>query len=182
MFFIYKFIIVHVATIFDVTKNMLIFHTKTKQGTFMSSKMVGQVLKLFISKSGISERVERSAVVLDELGVVEDKFYGKNIQRSVLIASIESYNLIKNYGLEMPFGYLGENILLDYNPYALEVGTKLKIGGAVLEISQHCTICNHLAVIDVKIPTLLKNDRGIFAKVISEGEIKNGDEVYIVEL
>lgn len=148
----------------------------------MSSKRVGEVLKLFISKSGVSERIEKDQITLDELGVVEDKFYNKNIQRSVLIASIESYNLIKNYNLEMPFGYLGENILLDYNPYALEVGTKLKIGSASLEITQHCTICNHLAVIDVKIPTLLKNDRGIFAKVISEGEIKNGDEVYIVGL
>jgi MOSC domain-containing protein YiiM len=148
----------------------------------MSSKRVGEVLKLFISKSGVSQRVEKDKIALDELGVVEDKFYNKNIQRSVLIASIESYNLIKNYGLEMPFGYLGENILLDYNPYGLEVGTILKIGSATLEISQHCTICNHLAVIDVKIPTLLKNDRGIFAKVISEGEIKNGDEVYIAGL
>jgi MOSC domain-containing protein YiiM len=148
----------------------------------MSSKRVGEVLKLFISKSGVSERIEKDQITLDELGVVEDKFYHKNMQRSVLIASIESYNLIKNYNLEMPFGYLGENILLDYNPYALEVGTKLKIGTASLEITQHCTICNHLAVIDVKIPTLLKNDRGIFAKVISEGEIKNGDEVYIVGL
>lgn len=148
----------------------------------MSSKRVGEVLKLFISKSGVSERIEKKQITLDELGVVEDKFYNKNIQRSVLIASIDSYNLIKNYNLEMPFGYLGENILLDYNPYTLEVGTKLKIGNAVLEITQHCTICNHLAVIDVKLPTLLKDDRGIFAKVISEGEIKNGDEVYIVGL
>lgn len=160
---------------------MLVFHTKTKQGVFMSSKRVGQVLKLFISKSGVSERVEKSAVVLDELGVIEDKFYNKNIQRSVLIASMDSYNLIKNYALEMPLGYLGENILLDYNPYALEVGTKLKIGNAILEISQHCTICNHLAVIDVKIPTLLKNDRGIFAKVIKSGDIATDDEIYILE-
>ncbi len=145
----------------------------------MSSKRVGEVLKLFISKSGVSERTEKNEIALDELGVIEDKFYGKNIQRSVLIASMDSYNLIKNYALEMPLGYLGENILLDYNPYKLEVGTKLKIGTATLEITQHCTICNHLAVIDVKIPTLLKNDRGIFAKVIEAGEIKCGGEVYI---
>jgi len=148
----------------------------------MSSKRVGEVLKLFISKSDVSERLEKDQIMLDELGVLEDKFYNKNIQRSILIASIESYNLIKNYNLEMPLGYLGENILLDYNPYALEVGTKLKIGEATLEITQHCTICNHLAVIDVKIPTLLKNDRGIFAKVISAGEIKKSDEVYILGL
>jgi MOSC domain-containing protein YiiM len=146
----------------------------------MSSKKVGQILKLFISKSGASQRFERTALAMDELGVVEDKFYNKNVQRSVLIATVESYDLVRTYGIEIPHGYLGENILLDYNPYALEIGTQLKIGDTILEISQNCTICNHLAVIDVKIPTLLKNDRGIFAKVVSGGSINIQDKVYII--
>ncbi|QOY52080.1 MOSC domain-containing protein [Candidatus Sulfurimonas baltica] len=146
----------------------------------MSNKKVGEVLKLFISKSGTSQRFEKSDISLDMLGVVGDKFYNKDAQRSVLIASIESYELIRKYGIEMPFGYLGENILLDYNPYNLEIGTQFKIGEVILEISQNCTICNHLAVLDVKIPTLLKNDRGIFAQVVKAGEVKEGDEVYLV--
>lgn len=146
----------------------------------MLEKRVGQVLDLFVSHSGVSQRVQKSTLLLDTLGVVEDKFYNKNKERSVLISSLDSYNLIKNYGIEMPLGYLGENILLDYNPYTLEVGAQLKIGTALLEITQHCTICNHLAVIDVKIPTLLKNDRGIFAKVIGDGSIKITDSVYLL--
>ncbi|MGE0739292.1 MOSC domain-containing protein [Sulfurimonas sp.] len=146
----------------------------------MSNKKVGRVLNLFVSQSGVSQRIEKNLLSFDTLGVVEDKFYNKNIERSVLISSMDSYNLIKNYGLEMPLGYLGENILLDYNPYALEVGSVLQIGNTVLEITQHCTICNHLAVIDVKIPTLLKNDRGIFAKVVGDGDIKVADEVYLL--
>lgn len=146
----------------------------------MSNKKVGRVLNLFVSQSGVSQRIEKNLLSFDTLGVFEDKFYNKNIERSVLISSMDSYNLIKNYGLEMPLGYLGENILLDYNPYALEVGSVLQIGNTVLEITQHCTICNHLAVIDVKIPTLLKNDRGIFAKVVGDGDIKVADEVYLL--
>jgi MOSC domain-containing protein YiiM len=146
----------------------------------MSSKPVGSVLKLFTSKSGTSQRFEEKTIALDELGVVDDKFYSKNPERSVLIASTDSYDLVMTYGIEMPFGYLGENILMDFNPYALDVGTKIKIGSTILEISQHCTICNHLTTIDVKIPTLLKNDRGIFAKVISDGKINDGDKVYLV--
>jgi MOSC domain-containing protein YiiM len=34
-----------------------------------------------------------------------------------------------------------------------------------------------LAIIDKSIPELLKDDRGIFAKVIKSGEIKQEDEV-----
>ena len=146
----------------------------------MSGKKVGNVLKLFISKSGTSKRFDETSINLNKYGVQGDKFYNKDLQRSVLLSSYASYDLVKTYGIEMPFGYLGENILIDYNPYALEIGTHIKIGDVILEISQNCTICNHLAILDVKIPTLLKNDRGIFTKVITEGEIKIDDAVYIV--
>jgi len=146
----------------------------------MSTNKVGSVLRLFTSKSGTSERFLEQKLFLDINGVVDDKFYKKNIERSILIASTASYDLVSTYGIEMPFGYLGENILMDFNPYALEVGTKIKISNTILEISQHCTICNHLTTIDVKIPTLLKKDRGVFAKVIKDGEIYTGDDIYLV--
>ena len=146
----------------------------------MSKNIVGKVLNLFISKSGTSQRFEQSKLSLDSLGVQEDKFYNKNPERSVLISSMASYELIQTYGIEMPFGYLGENILMDFNPYNLTMGSQIKIGSVTLELSQYCTICNHLAVLDPKIPTLLKDDRGIFAKVVQDGEISLGDGVEII--
>jgi len=148
----------------------------------MSSKKVGQILKLFISTKNNPQRTAKTAVSVDNLGVLEDKFYGKDVQRSILITSTDSYDLVNSHKIEMPFGYLGENLLIDYNPYALAIGTQLKIGGAVLEISQNCTICNHLTTIDSRIPSILKDDRGIFVKVVSSGEISEGDEVYLLEV
>lgn len=148
----------------------------------MSNTQIGKVLKLFISTAGDSKRGDESVIAVNELGVLGDKFYGKDAQRSILIASIDSYNLVKEYDIEMPFGYLGENLLIDYNPYSLPMGTKLKIGNTTLEISQNCTICNHLSVLDKRIPKLLKNDRGIFAKVVDSGEIKIDDSVYLSNL
>ena len=146
----------------------------------MSMKNVGSVLKLFTSTKGTSKRDEKQKISLDQRGVHDDKFYDKGAERSVLISCIDSYELVKKQNIEMPLGYLGENILLDFNPYKLEMGTKVKIGSSVLEISQYCTICNHLAVIDESIPELLKDDRGIFAKVITEGEINVEDKVYLL--
>ena len=114
-------------------------------------------MKLFISKKGDSQRYEESFIELDEEGVIGDKFYAKDDARSILLTSTESYNLIKGYDIDMPYGYLGENILIDYNPYKLAIGTRIKIGSVILEISQNCTICNHLSVLDKRIPKLLKN-------------------------
>jgi len=146
----------------------------------MSIKKVGSVINLFISTTGISLRTPKKSIQLDADGVKEDKFYDKCAERSVLISSLSSYNLVKKHNIEIPFGYLGENILLDYNPYNLKIGTQLQIGDTILEITQNCTICNHLAVVDESIPELLKDDRGIFAKVLNAGNINIEDGVYII--
>jgi len=142
---------------------------------------VGKVLDLFISEKGKSTRIHKAEINLDKKGIRGDKFYAKDVQRSVLLTSIESYSLALEHNIEIEHGLLGENILIDYNPYHLAMGVKIKIGTVILEITQNCTICNHLSAIDKKVPKLLRDDRGIFVKVVQEGSIKENDAIYIVD-
>lgn len=145
----------------------------------MSISPVGKVLELFYSTN--DGRINTIELALDSKGVVEDKFYNKNIAGSVLIASLDSYNLARKHGIDAPYSALGENILIDYNPYYLRPGARVKIGELVLEISQNCTLCESLAKVDAKLPKILKDDRGIFAKVISGATIKKGDNIYLLD-
>ena len=145
----------------------------------MSLQQVGKILELFYSTN--NGRVNTTSLTLDDKGVIEDKYYDKDIQRSVLIASDESYKLATSNGINAPYSALGENILTDYNPYHLRPGARLVIGNLILEISQNCTLCNSLAKVDAKLPKLLKNDRGIFAKVISSGTIHKNDNIYLLK-
>ncbi len=140
-------------------------------------KLQNCVLSLYVSLEGKSNRTSKDILLIDEKGVLEDKFYAKNIQRAILITSIDSYNLAKQNAIDTPFGSLGENILLNVNPYHLNVGDKIAVGETILEITQNCTICNSLSKIDAKLPKLLKNDRGIFAKVVKAGVICVDDTV-----
>lgn len=142
--------------------------------------LVGKVLNLCISQRGVENRIQKEQISIDEKGVCEDKFYSKNPQRSVLLASTHSYDMAKQNDIEIEHGKLGENILLDFNPYSYEVGKRLKIGETIIEISQACTLCKSLAKVDESLPELLKEDRGIFSKVITRGTIKKGDEVYLL--
>jgi len=144
------------------------------------NKSIGQVLELFISKKGNINRISKSIVELDMNGVTDDKFYAKDLERSVLLTTIESYGMAACKNIYMPYGSLGENILIDYNPYKLEIGSEIQIGEVVLEVTQNCTICNHLSSIDKSLPTLLKNDRGIFVKVVEVGFIEKGDKIYLL--
>ena len=144
------------------------------------SNNVGCIQSLFISIPGDKNRKELISIHVDSKGVVGDKFYAKDIARSILITSLESYLLAKKEQITIPYGALGENLLIDYNPYHLAPSSRLKIGSVILEISQYCTICNHLSSIDERVPDLLKKDRGIFARVIKEGEIKKGDTISLI--
>lgn len=144
------------------------------------NKIVGEVVTLFISKKGDTQRVEKNHVELDSNGIVEDKFYAKDMNRSVLLTTTESYDLAMQKGIEMPYGSLGENILIDFNPYALAIGRQLQIGKVVFEITQNCTICNHLSKIDKSLPKLLEHDRGIFIKVLESGVVEKGDSISLL--
>ena len=146
----------------------------------MNNKSIGEVLELFVSVKGDSKRIAKTVIELNEEGIVGDKFYAKDRERSILLTTIESYSMAVSNNIHMPYGSLGENILIDYNPYALPLGTKIQMGEVVLEVVQNCTICNHLSSIDKSLPKLLKDDRGIFVKVVEAGFIEKGDKLYLL--
>ncbi len=133
--------------------------------------MIGNVLNLFINK------VEKNQICIDEQGILDDKHYAKEVDRSILIISTRSYDIASKNNISLEYGQLSENIHIDCNIYNLEAGSKLKIGETILQISQHCTLCKSLTKIDNKLPKLLKTDRGVFAKVLQSGTISQNDKV-----
>jgi len=60
------------------------------------------------------------------------------------------------------------------------MGSKISIGKVLLVVTQNCTICNHLSSIDKRLPSLLKDDRGIFVKVVEGGVIEKGDKICLL--
>jgi MOSC domain-containing protein YiiM len=138
--------------------------------------MQGKIISLYISKDDKNKTRElKDELLLDENGIVGDKFYAKDEQRAILISTLQSYEIARKNNIELQDGALGENILIDINPYHLLPGEKIYIGDAVLEITQNCTLCKGLATLSPKLPKLLKKDRGIFAKVTKSTSIKTGE-------
>lgn len=141
----------------------------------------GKVLALFHALKGVEGRQEYDAIEIDAAGIVGDKYYGKNPNRTILITSDKaSYAKAASEGIVMPYGSLGENIVIDINPYQLSAGQEIKIGETVLAITQNCTLCSGLSKVDDKLPELLKNDRGIFVRTVRGGIINKGDAVTVL--
>ena len=146
----------------------------------MSESIQGIVMELFVSVKNVGKK-SCDEISVDENGVIGDKYYAKGPERSILVTSNDSYLLAKKNDINAKYGVLGENILIDLNPYGLSDGDKLIIGEVELAITQSCTICNSLAKVDEKLPSVLKSDRGIFAKTLKSGKIRKGDIVNVLK-
>jgi len=129
-------------------------------------------------KTKVRPKREKLELIKD-YGIKNDKFALKNLEQSVLIVPIDAYDITQKEGIELEFGSLGENILVNFNIMDLDIGTKLKIGKATVQITQKCTMCNHLAIFDKKVPKLVRNHRGVYCKILESGEIVKDMEIEI---
>ena len=138
----------------------------------------GKVLRLYIS-TGIAEnpRKEVNSLKVDPNGVQEDKFYAKDLNRAILLSSVQSYEIAKQNSIDIEEGVLGENIYIDIDPYSLLPGDIIEIGECRFEVTQNCTLCKGLSKINPKLPKLLKEDRGIFIRALNKGRISVDDSV-----
>ena len=147
--------------------------------------ILDNALNLYIAPIGTSGiRESRNTIELKEnFGVIDDKFAGnpKKIDRSVMIVGTAPYTMAKEAEIELPEVALGENILLNFDPHALEIGSQLAIGEAILEITSACTLCSHLTQYHKDLPKLILKHRGIYCKIIKSGIISKNDSVTVIK-
>ncbi len=145
---------------------------------------IGKVIDIFSAKkgqSGLPRPKVDSLNLISGFGIKDDKFAGQDENRSVMIVGIDTYNLAKKNDINLEFGSLGENILLDFDPHKYNIGTIFEIGEAIIQTTQNCTICNHLSIFHKRLPIIVKQCRGIYCKIIKSGKIQKGSLVRIRE-
>jgi MOSC domain-containing protein YiiM len=138
-----------------------------------------QVVSLHASSERGFPRLEVESVELVVgHGIQGDRKAGKRENRAVLLIGQNTYDHLQSIGRLLPYGGLGENMVLDFDPHTLEPGTKLKIGEALLEVSLYCTACKTLRDrYGDDLPKLLGRRRGMLARVLRSGKVHLGDTV-----
>ncbi|QNK85729.1 MOSC domain-containing protein [Aliarcobacter cryaerophilus] len=137
-------------------------------------KILGEVLEVFSAtkeSSGLPRPKVESLNLIKDYGIEFDKFAEKNLDQTVMIVGLKSYELAKSFNIDLELGSLGENILLDFDPHDFEVGKYFKIDEAIIQITQICTVCNHLSVFNKDLPKILKGHRGVYCKITESGKI-----------
>ena len=82
----------------------------------------------------------------------------------------------------MDFGAFGENVIVEgFDLRSLPVGTRFRIGDALLELTQIGKECHSHCAIYHQVGDCIMPREGVFTIVLEGGEIKAGDEVEMIE-
>ncbi len=103
--------------------------------------------------------------------------------RQVSLLGNESIAKIKKLGLvEIETGSFAENITTEgVILFELPVGTRLRVGAALMEVTQIGKECHLGCAIREKTGDCVMPREGIFTKIITAGWIKPGDEIEIIK-
>ncbi|MBQ1619852.1 MAG: MOSC domain-containing protein [Oscillospiraceae bacterium] len=116
-----------------------------------------------------------------EHGIVGDAHAG-NWHRQVSLLAQESVDKMRALGFALSAGDFAENILTEgIELKTLPVGTLLRVGETVLEVTQIGKECHNDCEIRRTTGKCVMPTEGIFAVVCEEGTIRAGDAVTIEE-
>ena len=147
----------------------------------MKEAQRGKVLAVNISeKKGTKKTNIQSCALLKDLGLKGDAHAGP-WHRQVSLLANESIEKMRTKGLNVGFGDFAENITTEgVDLVHLPIGTEIRIGDSVLlRVTQIGKECHDRCAIYYQAGDCVMPKEGIFAEVLSEGEVKGGDEIAI---
>lgn len=141
---------------------------------------MAHVLSVCISekRGTVKKPVKEIKLKLDH-GIIGDAHAG-SWHRQISLLGNESVDRMRKMGLVLDAGVFAENILTEGIVLnTLPIGTHLRIGKSLIEVTQIGKECHHGCEIREKTGFCVMPTDGIFAKVLEEGTIKSGDEITI---
>jgi MOSC domain-containing protein YiiM len=143
--------------------------------------MAGTVIAVCTSeKKGERKRPVSAVVVTVGRGIEGDAHAGE-WHRQVSMLGSESIQKMRTRGLSVSPGDFAENITtLGIELPSLAIGTKIKVGETVLEVTQIGKACHAPCAIYHQAGDCVMPREGIFTKVLQGGQIRSGDVVEVM--
>lgn len=143
---------------------------------------MGVVEAICVSKEkGVEKHPVESAVLRADWGLEGDAHAGK-WHRQVSLLSKEKIDAFRARGAEVADGAFGENLVVSgFDLRTLPVGTLLRAGKALLEVTQIGKECHSHCEIYKRMGDCIMPREGIFAKVLEGGAICPGEKLTVEE-
>ena len=103
--------------------------------------------------------------------------------RQVSLLARESIATMRAKGLDVGPGDFAENVTTEGLAVAeLPVGTRLRLGGCLVELTQIGKVCHDRCAIYRAAGDCVMPREGVFARVLAGGPLRAGDEVVVVAI
>jgi MOSC domain-containing protein YiiM len=142
----------------------------------------GQVLAVCTSKKkGVRKRDVGQAELRPEWGIVGDAHAGP-WHRQVSLLAWESIEKMRAAGLNVKAGSFAENITTTgLNLVDLPVGTQLRLGEALVRVTQIGKVCHDRCAIYYQAGDCVMPREGIFVEVLAGGQVQAGDAIQVLQ-
>jgi molybdenum cofactor synthesis domain-containing protein len=143
----------------------------------------GKLLHVCISaKKGIAKHEVSSISVLVEHGVDGDAHAG-DWHRQISLLAHADIEFMRAKGLALKPGAFGENLVIDgVDCDELGVGSQLRIGPVLLELTQIGKVCHTRCAIYYTTGDCIMPRTGLFARVLEGGTLQAGTPVQLVRM
>ena len=143
---------------------------------------MASVIAVCISeRRGVRKREVPRIELKRSYGILGDAHAG-NWHRQLSLLARESVDTMRQPGLNLSPGAFAENIVTEgIELKTLPVGTRLRVGPVLLEITQIGKECHNDCAIKQATGKCVMPTEGIFAIVLEEGTICPGDEIRLEE-
>jgi len=113
-------------------------------------------------------------------GLLEDA-HGGDWHRMLSLLALESIESMREKGLDVGPGDFAENITTrGIELVSLPIGTRLKVGEALVEVTQIGKECHNRCAIYYQAGDCVMPREGIFARVLESGPVQVGDPIEIL--
>ena len=143
--------------------------------------MTARVISVNVSKDkGEKKHNIEKCMLIKDMGLKNDAHAGF-MHRQVSLLARESIEKIRKMGLDVVPGDFAENLTTEgIDLPSLPIGTKLLVGdGIVLRVTQIGKECHARCAIFQQVGDCVMPKEGIFAEVLTEGEVKIGDTIRV---
>ncbi len=144
---------------------------------------MGKLIAICISEHrGTQKHQVEKATLIENWGIEKDA-HGGTWHRQVSLLSLEKIEEFQKKGAQIDFGAFGENLIIEgFDLRTIPVGTKIQIGTTLLELTQIGKECHSHCQIYKTMGDCIMPREGVFAKVITGGTIRPGDQVQLLPL
>lgn len=141
----------------------------------------GKVVAVCVSdRTGIPKHDVGTGILKVDWGIEGDAHAG-NWHRQVSLLAMESIDKMRAKGLKVRPGSFAENITTEgIELYTLPVGTRMRLGTALAEVTQIGKVCHDKCAIFRLAGDCVMPREGIFVKILEPGTVSVDDPVIIL--